>query len=373
MRAGRTILAAAAVLLGGLPAAAQATIAAVNAASASSTTATLTIAKPTSTASGQVMIAVVSGAGTTTISAPTGWVLIQDTISGSMRQLAYYKVAGASEPTSYGFTSSASRNASGGITTYSGVNATVPIDASAESLGASGSAVAPAVTTSSANDLVIVGVSTATATSWTANTGLTERYDKASSSTTVESADFAQATAGTTATKTQVPAINTGAWTSQTIALRDATAAGLSISPASTASFSANIDGGDQTPAYNIPITVLDTRTGASAGLGWNLTITSTTLTTGTASLATTATKVTGVTATCANGGICVSPTNSTTYPVTVPAGSTAPTAVKFASVAATTGEGAFSMPASMQVSVPQNSFAGSYSSTVTIAVVSGP
>jgi hypothetical protein len=118
---------------------------------------------------------------------------------------------------------------------------------------------------------------------------------------------------------------------------------------------------------------VLDTRTGASAGLGWNLTITSTTLTTGTHSLSTSASKVTGATATCANGGICVAPTNTTSYPVSVPAASTAPAAVKFASVSASTGEGAFSMPAALQVSVPQNSFAGSYTSTVTVAVVSGP
>src|SRR5579885_3156744 len=97
--ASRRILLAATLLVACLPATAGATIAFVNTNSASTTTTTLTITKPTSTASGQVMIAVVSGAGTTTISAPTGWTLIQDTISGSMRQLSYYKVAGASEPT----------------------------------------------------------------------------------------------------------------------------------------------------------------------------------------------------------------------------------------------------------------------------------
>jgi len=373
MRPRRLILAAAAVVLGGLPAAAHATIAFVNTASASSSTATLSIAKPTNTASGQVMVAFVSGAGTTAISAPAGWTLIQDTTSGSMRQLSYYKVAGSSEPTSYSFTSSASRNASGGITTYSGVNSNVPIDASAEGLGASGNAVAPAVTTTSANDLVVLGASTATSTSWTAGSGVTERYDKASSSTTIESGDFAQATVGTTATKTEVPAKTTGAWSAETIALRDASAAGLSISTGSTASFSADLDTGDANPTYSVPITVLDTRTGASAGLGWNLTITSTTLTTGTHTLATTATQADSATASCLNGGICVAPTNTTTYPVNVPAAATAPAAVKFASVSAGTGEGAFSMPGGFDVDVPQNSFSGSYTSTMTIAVVSGP
>lgn len=373
MRRGARLAAAIAATLALSPAAARAAIAVVASSSASSTTATLSIAKPTNTVSGNVMIAVVSGAGTTTISAPSGWTPIQDTTSGSMRQLSYYRVAGSTEPASYSFTSSASRNASGGITSYSGANTTVPIDASSENLGTSGNAVATGATTTSAGDMVIAASTTVAVTTFTAPTGMTERYDQASSSTTLEVADVLQASAGASGSKTAAPATSTGAWASQLIALRDASTAGLSVSTGSTASFSASLDSGDALPAYSIPITLLDTRTGASAGLGWNLTITSTTLTTGTHSLPATATKVTGVTATCANGGLCVAPTNGTTYPVAVPAGSVAPTAVKFASVAAGTGEGAFSMPASMSVSVPQNSFAGSYTSIVTIAVVSGP
>ena len=373
LRRPAAALIAALAIAGAAAAPAQATIAFVAAASASSTTATLTISRPTGTVSGSVLLATVSGAGTTTISAPTGWTLVQDTISGSLRELTYVKVAGASEPTSYAFTSSGSRNASGGISAYSGVNATVPVDASDEATGASGNATAPAVTSSSANDLVVSAVSVAVLTTVTPASGTTERFDKSSSSTELESADAAQAAAGAGTARTATPLIATAAWTAQSIALRDATAAGLSLSAGTTASFSASLDAGDQTPTFSLAATVTDTRTGASAGLGWNLTITSTHYATAGATLSNTASTVTAVAPACANNGVCVSPTNATTYPVSVPAGTTAPAAVKLASVAAGTGEGFFSVPVTVAVTVPQNSFSGSYQSTLTISIVSGP
>jgi hypothetical protein len=375
MRRSWLVWLAAAGLTGGLPACAQATITVGSSVTATTTKTTMAISKPSGTASGQVMVASVSWASSAAMTPPSGWTLVADTsaAAGSVRQATYVKVAGASEPTSYTFTWSTRPNASGGITTYSGVNATVPVDASADATGASGNPVAPAVTTSSANDRVIVAAASDAVTSFTTASGTTERFDIASGSSTQELADFAQATAGATTAKTQVPAVTTGSWTAQTIALRDASTAGLSVSTGATASFTANLDAGDANPAYSIPITVLDTRTGASAGLGWNLTITSKTLTTGTRSLATDATQVDDATGTCANGGVCVAPSNSTTYPVPVPAGPAVPAAVKFASIDAGTGEGAFSIPAQLDVTVPQNSFAGSYTSTVTVSVVSGP
>ena len=75
----------------------------------------------------------------------------------------------------------------------------------------------------------------------------------------------------------------------------------------------------------------------------------------------------------CAGGASCVTPTNSVTYPLTVPAGSTAPSAVKFASAATGTGTGIFTLTPTIGVSVPANSYAGTYTSTLTIALVSGP
>jgi WxL domain surface cell wall-binding len=145
----------------------------------------------------------------------------------------------------------------------------------------------------------------------------------------------------------------------------------LSITTSATPSFSVTLDGTDKTGSYTVPTTVTDA---TGSGAGWNLTITSTQFTTGGGSpqtLATNASSVTGVTNTCVT--TCVSPTNSVTYPVGVPAGSTPPTAVKYFNAAAATGSGKFTNTPAVDVSVPANTAVGSYSSTLTLAAVSGP
>jgi hypothetical protein len=146
----------------------------------------------------------------------------------------------------------------------------------------------------------------------------------------------------------------------------------LSLSSSATASFSDNLDNGDATPTYSPALSVQDTR---GTGGGWNATVTSTQFTTGGATpntLATNASTITGVAV--ANGtGSSTSPTNSITYGVAVPAGATPPTAVKIFNAAANTGMGKFTLTPTFGVFVPQNSFAGSYTSTLTLAIVAGP
>ena len=134
-------LAALLALLAAQPAGAAITYVASN--SASSTTATLTITKPSGTTTNDVLIATVSGAGTTAISAPAGWTQIASTTSpaSTMLTLTYFKVAGASEPSSYAFTSPGARNSSGGMLALRGANSNVPIGAVAAAAGASGNAV----------------------------------------------------------------------------------------------------------------------------------------------------------------------------------------------------------------------------------------
>lgn len=65
--------------------------------------------KPTNTASGDLMFAMLSGTSGYCNSVPSGWTLLaQETVSTSYRYELYYKVAGASEPSTYtwGFPSS---------------------------------------------------------------------------------------------------------------------------------------------------------------------------------------------------------------------------------------------------------------------------
>jgi hypothetical protein len=146
----------------------------------------------------------------------------------------------------------------------------------------------------------------------------------------------------------------------------------LSVSSSATPSLSLTLNGFDRLPTYTAPLQAND-ETGS--GNGWNLTVTSTQFSTGGATphtLSATASAVMSVTAECGKG-TCTNPTNGTLYPVVVPAGVTPPTPVKFFNPAANTGMGDFNVTPTVRVSIPANAYAGSYSSTLTVAVVSGP
>jgi hypothetical protein len=136
-------------------------------------------------------------------------------------------------------------------------------------------------------------------------------------------------------------------------------------------SFSATLNGLDQTSSANEAVDVSDA---TGSGTGWNLTATSTTFTTGTKSLSTSATTLTGApTDACDTGATCSLATNSISYPYALPAGTTAPTATKVYDAAANTGMGNQTVTPVWKLSVPANTFAGTYTSTWTISLVSGP
>jgi len=149
----------------------------------------------------------------------------------------------------------------------------------------------------------------------------------------------------------------------------------LSLSSSAAPSVSVTLNGTDQNADYSLPLSVIDA---TGSGAGWNLTVTSTQFSTGGASpktLATDASKMRDRTSVCAIG-TCTNPTNSINFPppTTIPAGSTPPAAVKFFTSAANTGMGTFTVTVDpVRVTVPANAYAGVYTSTLTIAVVSGP
>src|SRR5476649_2029415 len=148
-------------------------------------------------------------------------------------------------------------------------------------------------------------------------------------------------------------------------------AGSLSLRNGATASISDTLDGTDQSVNYTLPLTMNDLR---GSGAVWNLTMTSTTFNDGAGhTLATAASSLAAATSACTTGGTCTNPTNSITYPVTVPAAATAPAAVKVFNAATRSGMGRFTVTPSINVSIPGNAYAGSYSSTLTIAAVSGP
>jgi hypothetical protein len=148
-------------------------------------------------------------------------------------------------------------------------------------------------------------------------------------------------------------------------------AGSLALSNGSTASITDTLDGTDQSVGYTLPLTLTDAR---GTGAGWNLTVTSTTFSDGSGhTLATSASSIASVAMVCVAGGTCTNPTNAITYPVTMPAAASAPAAIKLFNSAATTGLGRFTITPTINVAIPGNSYAGTYSSTITVAAVSGP
>jgi hypothetical protein len=148
-------------------------------------------------------------------------------------------------------------------------------------------------------------------------------------------------------------------------------AGSIALSSGATATLTDVLDGSDQTVGYTVPLNLTDAR---GSGAGWNLTLTSTTFTDASShTLSTTASTIASVAMACVGGNSCTAATNSITYPVTVPAAATAPAAVKVFNSALNTGMGKLTVTPTIDVAIPGNSYAGTYTSTLTVAAVSGP
>ena len=164
---------------------------------------------------------------------------------------------------------------------------------------------------------------------------------------------------------TSLPAVATSA----TATLTGGTL-GFVSAPASTG-FNVTLSGLNQVVTSTQTFDVGDA---TGSGSGWNITATSTAFTTGAKSLANTSVTVQAVpTVACDSGASCTTATNGTSYAYSLPAGATAPTATKIFSSAANTGLGNQTVTLVFSLAIPANAFAGSYSSTWTYTLVSGP
>jgi hypothetical protein len=141
--------------------------------------------------------------------------------------------------------------------------------------------------------------------------------------------------------------------------------AGISLNLPSNPSLSDTIDGSDQTVSYSPVLGVVDAR---GSGAGWNVTISSTTYSDGSGHTLQPG-SVTGVTQACHSGSSCTAATSSgITYPLTLTT-----TAAKLFNAATSTGMGKVDVTPTVQVQIPGNAYAGTYTSTLTLATVSGP
>lgn len=125
------------------------------------------------------------------------------------------------------------------------------------------------------------------------------------------------------------------------------------------------------------------------SGAGWHVTTAATTFTNGTKTFpnagtfvntgsVTAITATTAPTATCTT--VCILPTNSTTYPVGITTAPTSPTPSTIYDTAALTGLGSMVIggstatnPVGWWVNVPGSASVGAYTSTITMAIISGP
>ena len=177
----------------------------------SSSRTSMTISRPSGTQAGHVMLASVVVNDDDVISAPAGWTVVrQDTISNTLRQAIYYRVAGSSEPSAYTWTLPDWRRIAGGITAYSGVNTTTPIDAHAAFVQttATTAVTAPSVTTTVADARLLHFAAVNAEGTIAPPGGMAERWEAASpnSSNTRDAiaalADAVQTAAGSTGSRT---------------------------------------------------------------------------------------------------------------------------------------------------------------------------
>jgi hypothetical protein len=141
--------------------------------------------------------------------------------------------------------------------------------------------------------------------------------------------------------------------------------AALALFPVSNGTFNLTLDGTDRAPTYTFRL-VMSNPSPYDNG-GYHLTIAAPNLSDG-ASHTLPAGVIQSVAATCFSN--CAgAPANSVPYPLTIPSG--AP--VTFFNAAAGTSLGNYNVIPTVRVDVPANTHAGTYTTTITTALVTGP
>ena len=204
------------------------------AASATTTGTTLTITKPSGTATNDVLVASIAVTpSTATITPPSGWTLVRrmDNAGPTSNSLAvYYKAAAGSEPASYAWGLVGSSFTVGGIQGFAGIDTASPVDLENGQSTPSGTThAAPSITTTVANAMLVASHAFASSQSWTPPSGMTESFDQRSGANnatglSIEGSRVLLAAAGASGTKTATAAGSADAGNAHLLALRPAKA-----------------------------------------------------------------------------------------------------------------------------------------------------
>ena len=345
---------------------------------------TLTLTLPSASTAGTLLIATFSADGGDPGSTPAGWTKAATggaSFVGDQASLYYY----ANNPggiTSQAFSFPGSGWMAGQLTEWTGMATASPMNqATGNSTYTTTSATTYAVTapgTTADTDELAVSVwqetqAAASADPFTPGAGWTNAGSTGAVSKKYHyTADFKTGlTAGATVAETQTANV-TGTWEAAIITFKDACTGGsLTITSPATVAFSAvTLNGLDRTTTGSGVVTPSDM---TGSGSGWDVQLTSTQFSDGSGhTLPTTSATATGV-STSAHAGNCTLPTNSISYPITVPAGAGPPTAVKIFDAATNTGGGPTDVTVNFSLAVPAKAYAASYTSTWTLTVASGP
>src|SRR5947207_6063801 len=195
----------------------------------------VTVPRPASVATGNLMIAHVTLRNNDTITAPAGWTPIGNlrTNGATLQQRIYYRVATAADTaaSTYAWTwAPTTSDGAAAILAYSGVDATNPFDVTpSDNSGTSTSASATGLTTTQANDMLVAfygaqgQAGPAVTLTQDAGQGLTQEYTQQSGSGPSSrarntGADGTQASAGATGNKTATVSTSTP-WVAHLVAL----------------------------------------------------------------------------------------------------------------------------------------------------------
>ena len=141
--------------------------------------------------------------------------------------------------------------------------------------------------------------------------------------------------------------------------------AGISLNLPANPAISDTLDGTDQSVSYAPLLGIVDAR---GSGAGWNLQISATTFSDG-AGHTLAQGQVGSVAQACTAGSTCTAATSSgIAYPLTI-----STTAAKVFNAALNTGLGKLNVTPTINVAIPGNAYAGTYTSTVTLAAATGP
>jgi len=341
-----------------------------------STTGTIA-ASFSATTAGNLLIASVGYSGITpAFAAPTGWVKAVSFAGTLSETEIWYYANNPGGITSVSFTFTSGTTATMQLSEWSGLATTSVLDKTGTATASATSVTVSATSTAASGELAITSFaegfgSTTFSVTFTPGSGWTNLGNGLAGSLDATTVDYRTGVGSGTVSETETSS-KTGTWAAAIATFKlPCTGGSLTLSSPSTLTFAnVTLNGVDQTTTASASLTPSDL---TASGAGWNIQATSTTFTNaGGKTLPTTATRITAGSATTTTGN-CSLPTNVIAYPLTLPAGATAPAAAKVFDASAASGSGPAALTLSASISIPASTYVGTYTSTWTFTIASGP